>query len=207
MVEKMEMNDDNFFKQKHDLKIVLCGDTAVGKSKILERFLLKDYVEITNSTHALIIYKHKHIMQDGKEIIIDFWDTAGQTKFDNLHESYFFEAHGAIIVFDTTRVITYKNSINWYNKFRSSCSLVPCIAVGNKIDMDSISTERAYPLVEKMNCILYLTSAANGTNVVALFKDIIEKSLTYKNGPDKSYLDKMLDVLGDDKLFETIKEV
>jgi len=42
MVEKLEMNDDSFFKQKHDLKIILLGDTAVGKSKILERFLLKD---------------------------------------------------------------------------------------------------------------------------------------------------------------------
>lgn len=42
MVEKMEMNDDGFFKQKNDLKIILLGDTAVGKSKVLERFLLKE---------------------------------------------------------------------------------------------------------------------------------------------------------------------
>ena len=99
-------------------------------------------------------------------MIIDFWDTAGQAKFDNLHESYFFEAHAALVVFDTTRKITYKNSINWYNKFRSSCPHVPCICVGNKIDMDSTSTERSYALVDKMNCEFFLTSAADGTNIV-----------------------------------------
>lgn len=122
--------------------------------------------EITNSTHGLIIYKFKYTTKSGTQLNIDFWDTAGQAKFDKLHESYFFGAHGAIVVFDTTRKITYKNSINWYNKFRSSCPKVPCLTVGNKIDMDKMSTERTYPLVDKMNCPFYLTSAADGTNVV-----------------------------------------
>jgi small GTP-binding protein len=122
--------------------------------------------EITNSTHALIIYKYKYKTDDGRELIVDFWDTAGQSKFETLHESYFFEAHGAVIVFDTTRKITYKNSINWYNKFRSSCPSVPCVAVGNKIDIDPSTTERNYSLVDKMNCEFYLTSAADGTNCV-----------------------------------------
>ena len=131
--------------------------------------------EITNSTHALIIYKYKYITEEGKELIIDFWDTAGQSKFDNLHESYFFEAYGAIVVFDTTRSITYKNSINWYNKFRNACPTVPCVVVGNKIDMDELSTERVYPLVEKMNGTFYLTSAADGTNVVRVSYLIIIK--------------------------------
>lgn len=123
-------------------------------------------VEITNSTHALIIFKYKHTTKEGKEIIIDFWDTAGQAKFDNLHESYFFEAHGAILVFDTTRKITYKNLEKWYQKFRSSCPTVPCVIIGNKIDVDPETTQKNYALVEKMNGTFHLTSAADGTNVV-----------------------------------------
>lgn len=75
-----------------------------------------------------------------------------------------------MIVFDTTRKITYKNSLNWYNKFRNSCSNVPCICIGNKIDMDILTTERNYSLVEKMKCDFYLTSAADGTNIVRVSK-------------------------------------
>ena len=102
-------------------------------------------------------------------MVIDFWDTAGQSKFDNLHESYFFGAQGAVLAFDATRPVTYKNLANWYNKFRSSCPNVPCVIMGNKIDLDTTVTERVYSLVEKIGAPFYLTSAADGTNVVAVF--------------------------------------
>jgi Rab-like protein 2 len=52
---------------------------------------------VTNSTHALIIYKYKHKV-DGKTINIHFWDTAGQEMFNNIHPTYFFEAHAAMLV-------------------------------------------------------------------------------------------------------------
>ncbi len=107
-------------------------------------------------------------MNDDKEIIIEFWDTAGQSKFDNLHECYFFEAHGAIFAFDTSRVVTYKNIANWYKKFKTFCPKTPFVTMGNKIDLDKSSTERVYPLIEKMGCNFYLTSAADGTNIVAV---------------------------------------
>lgn len=64
-------------------------------SRILDRFLLDNYEEITNSTHALIIYKYKYKQQDGKEIVIDIWDTAGQNMFDTIHPTYYFEANAA----------------------------------------------------------------------------------------------------------------
>ena len=59
-----------------DLKLILLGDSAVGKSKLVERFLLNDYEERTSSTHALTMYRHKTEL-DGKEMQIDIWDTAG----------------------------------------------------------------------------------------------------------------------------------
>lgn len=55
---------------------------------------------------------------------------------------------------------------NWYNEFRSNCPSVPCILVGNKIDLDKKATQRKYNLAEKIGCPFYLTSAADGTNVV-----------------------------------------
>jgi Rab-like protein 2 len=86
--------------------------------------------------------------------------------FNNIHPTYFFEAQAALLVFDTTRKITYKNMNNWYNEFRTHCTSTPCILVGNKIDLDKKATERKYVLAEKIGCPFYLVSAADGTNVV-----------------------------------------
>ena len=59
-----------------DLKLILLGDSAVGKSKLVERFLLNDYEERTSSTHALTMYRH-NTTHKGVEYKIDIWDTAG----------------------------------------------------------------------------------------------------------------------------------
>ena len=59
-----------------DLKLILLGDSAVGKSKLVERFLMNNYEERTSSTHALTMYRHVTEL-DGKQMQIDIWDTAG----------------------------------------------------------------------------------------------------------------------------------
>ena len=59
-----------------DLKLILLGDSAVGKSKLVERFLLNDYEERTSSTHALTMYRHV-ANHKGAEYKVDIWDTAG----------------------------------------------------------------------------------------------------------------------------------
>ena len=59
-----------------DLKLILLGDSAVGKSKLVERFLLQNYIERTSSTHALTMYRHKTEIE-GQPYEIDVWDTAG----------------------------------------------------------------------------------------------------------------------------------
>ena len=89
-----------------DIKLILLGDSAVGKSKLVERFLMNDYEERTSSTHALTMYRHNTTV-NGKDLKIDIWDTAGQESFNELHPSYFFGAHVAILVFDANRRITY----------------------------------------------------------------------------------------------------
>ena len=69
--------------------------------------------------------------------MVDIWDTAGQEVFHTMHPAYYFEANAALLVFDTTRKITYKNCMKWYNEFREQCPTTPCILVGNKIDIDN----------------------------------------------------------------------
>jgi Rab-like protein 2 len=72
--------------------------------------------------------------------LIDIWDTAGQESFSELHPSYYFGAHGAILVFDATRKVTYQNLKGWYKEMRHHCPNVPCIVIANKIDIDERAT-------------------------------------------------------------------
>jgi Rab-like protein 2 len=105
----------------HDLKIILLGDAASGKTKLMERFLLNSFKTGRLSTHALNIFPYfvesKYILNitsfltlgDGRKWNVDFWDTAGQEQFNKLHPSYYFGAHACILTFDISRKITYKN--------------------------------------------------------------------------------------------------
>ena len=91
------------------LKVILLGDAAAGKSKLIERFLLEGYVPHRLSTYSVTIYNHVWKKPDGDEVPVVFWDTAGQEKFNKLHPSYYYQAHACILVFDVTRKLTYKN--------------------------------------------------------------------------------------------------
>ena len=148
-----------------DIKIILLGDSAVGKSKLVERFLLNDYEERTSSTHALTMYRH-NCNHKGKEYKVDIWDTAGQESFNKLHPSYYYGAHACIMVFDATRRITYDNLKVWYTEMRNHCPHIPCIIIANKIDLDPRTTKRSYKFVEELKVPFNFVSAADGTNVV-----------------------------------------
>lgn len=64
----------------------------------------------------------------------EFWDTAGQEKFQSIHASYYHQAHACIFVFDVTRKVTYKNLGRWYEELRQYRPDIPCVCLGNKID-------------------------------------------------------------------------
>ena len=100
-----------------DLKVILLGDSAVGKSKLVERFLMGDYHPRQLSTYALTLFRHTADV-DGQDVQVDFWDTAGQERFSSMHPSYYFGAHACILAFDVTRKITYKNLNDWYKELR-----------------------------------------------------------------------------------------
>ncbi len=91
---------------KPDLKIIIVGDTASGKTKLVERYLLDQYEQRQLSTYALTMFRHNTKINN-KQCKIDIWDTAGQDQYKKLHPSYYFDADGCIMVFDVTRKKTY----------------------------------------------------------------------------------------------------
>lgn len=87
-----------------DVKVILLGDSAVGKSKLVERYLQDNYDPRRLSTHALTLYRKTVTLGDeNDEVRVDLWDTAGQEKFNSMHSSYYYKADVCILVFDVTR--------------------------------------------------------------------------------------------------------
>ena len=156
-------------KGEKALKIILLGDSAVGKSKLVERFLLDGYAPQQLSTYALTLYRYRTKV-GARDILIDFWDTAGQERFNTMHRSYYHQAHAAILVFDATRKVTYKNLTTWYNELRQYRPGVPAHVAANKIDENMEVTTRSFGFSNKNNLPLHYVSASDGTNVVRMFR-------------------------------------
>ncbi|KAM9071195.1 rab-like protein 2B isoform 7-T12 [Megaptera novaeangliae] len=167
--------DQEKYDADDNVKIICLGDSAVGKSKLVERFLMDGFQPQQLSTYALTLYKHTATV-DGKTVLVDFWDTAGQERFQSMHASYYHKAHACIMVFDVQRKITYKNLSTWYTELREFRPEIPCIVVANKIDDRPMSyllstadikmTQKSFNFARKFSLPLYFVSAADGTNVV-----------------------------------------
>jgi len=163
-----------------EIKLILCGDSAVGKSKLVQRFLLNDYTKHTSSTYAITKYI-QNVKIDGLGIVkVDLWDTAGQEKFLSLHPGFYHGAQAAILVFDVTRKSTYKNLTIWYKELRQHRPNIPVLVLANKIDENPKSTEIQFNFAKKNNLEMNYSSAADGTNVVNVFHRAIKKGVDYK---------------------------
>ncbi|XP_039189332.1 rab-like protein 2B [Crotalus tigris] len=182
--------DQDKYDAEENVKIICLGDSAVGKSKLMERFLMEGFKPQQLSTFALTLYKHTATV-DGKMVLVDFWDTAGQERFQSMHPSYYHKAHACIMVFDVQRKLTYKNLANWYKELREFRPQIPCIVVANKIDADLKATQKSFNFAKKLNLPLYFVSAADGTNVVKLFTDAIKLAVAYKQNSE-DFMDEVL---------------
>ncbi|PNJ85379.1 RABL2B isoform 5 [Pongo abelii] len=194
--------DQGKYDADDNVKIICLGDSAVGKSKLMERFLMDGFQPQQLSTYALTLYKHTATV-DGKTILVDFWDTAGQERFQSMHASYYHKAHACIMVFDVQRKVTYKNLSAWYTELREFRPEIPCLVVANKID-DINVTQKSFNFAKKFSLPLYFVSAADGTNVVKvwltaevaskLFNDAIRLAVSYKQN-SQDFMDEILQEL------------
>lgn len=188
------------------IKVILLGDSAVGKSKLVERFLLDNYRPHQLSTYALTLYTYKHKLADGKVVPVDIWDTAGQERFNSMHASYYYRAHACIMVFDVTRKVTYKNLERWYDELQEHSKGIPTLLVANKIDIDYKVTSKNFNFAAKHKLPFFFVSASDGTNVVKVFHMAILAGMRYKAAPKEDFYQEVLDLLGEISL-ETRKQL
>jgi len=160
--------------QEYDyvFKLVLIGDSGVGKSCLLLRFADDTYTESHISTIG-VDFKIRTIQLDGKTIKLQIWDTAGQERFRTITSSYYRGAHGIIVVYDTTDSETFEHVKTWLHEIdRYASENVNKLLVGNKSDLTSkrqVETESAKEFADSVTIPFLETSAKNATNVEDAF--------------------------------------
>ena len=153
-------------------KLLLIGDSGVGKSCLLLRFADNSYTDTYISTIG-VDFKIRTIDMSGKTIKLQIWDTAGQERFRTITSSYYRGAHGIIIVYDITDRQTFQNVQLWTQEIeRYACEHVNKLVVGNKCDLEekrAVPTEEAKAYSEKIGAPFLETSAKNATQVEQAF--------------------------------------
>ncbi|KAF3433201.1 hypothetical protein FNV43_RR24303 [Rhamnella rubrinervis] len=153
-------------------KLLLIGDSGVGKSCLLLRFADDSYLDSYISTIG-VDFKIRTVEQDGKTIKLQIWDTAGQERFRTITSSYYRGAHGIIIVYDVTDQESFNNVKQWLNEIdRYASDNVNKLLVGNKSDLTAnkvVSYETAKAFADEIGIPFMETSAKNATNVEQAF--------------------------------------
>ncbi|KAF3789308.1 GTP-binding protein [Nymphaea thermarum] len=153
-------------------KLLLIGDSGVGKSCLLLRFADDSYLESYISTIG-VDFKIRTVEQDGKTIKLQIWDTAGQERFRTITSSYYRGAHGIIVVYDVTDQESFNNVKQWLNEIdRYASENVNKLLVGNKCDLTDkkvVPYETAKAFADEIGIPFMEASAKNATNVEQAF--------------------------------------
>jgi len=164
------------------MKLLLLGDSGVGKTCLLLRFADDVFNDTFISTIG-IDFKHKNIDIDGRKIKLQIWDTAGQEKYRTITSAYYRSAQGILLCYDVTDEKSFNNVANWVRNIDEHANAsVNRVLVGNKCDMPEkrvISTERGKALAAKYGIKFFETSARANQGVteafMALTKDVKDR--------------------------------
>ncbi|XP_076837211.1 ras-related protein Rab-18-B [Brachyhypopomus gauderio] len=162
------------------LKILIIGESGVGKSSLLLRFT-DDTFDPELAATIGVDFKVKTIAVDGNRAKLAIWDTAGQERFRTLTPSYYRGAQGVILVYDVTKRDSFTKLGNWLNELETYCTrndLVKML-VGNKIDKDNHEVDRNEGLkfARKHSMLFIEASAKTRDGVQCAFEELVEKIL------------------------------
>ena len=156
-------------------KIIIIGDTAVGKSNILTRYSKNEFSENTRSTVGVELGV-KFIKVKGINTKIQIWDTAGQERYRSITSSYYKGSHGCFIVYDITNESSFNNVEKWYEHVQKEAGKnISIILVGNKCDLENerkITKEKGQEKAKNLKCAFFETSALSGVNISEIFEEL-----------------------------------
>ncbi|KAG0236790.1 hypothetical protein BGW42_002658 [Actinomortierella wolfii] len=158
-------------------KIVLIGDSGVGKSNILSRFTRGDFNLESKSTIGVDFGARTVQVEDGKMIKAQIWDTAGQERYRAITAAYYRGAVGALLLYDITQPGTFESVSRWLSEVREHADAnIIVMLVGNKSDLRhlrAIPTEDGKSFAQENGLMFIETSALDSTNVDVAFTDLL----------------------------------
>ena len=172
-------------KEDFKIKIVVVGDSGVGKTNLIKRFITNEFsenfkatigVEFMSKTYRI----NKHLFK------IEIWDTAGQERYKSITAVYYKGAKGGIVVYDTTEQTTFDNIDKWMLEIKDKTSKdIKLMIIGNKIDLKDereVENEEALKKAVSFGIPLMETSALDATNVKEAFNGLLKE--IYKDMKD-----------------------
>ncbi|CAN0315205.1 unnamed protein product, partial [Ectocarpus fasciculatus] len=157
-------------------KVVLIGDSGVGKSNLLSRFTRNEFNLESKSTIG-VEFATKSIQTEGKTIKAQIWDTAGQERYRAITSAYYRGAVGALLVYDISKHVTFENVERWLKELRDHAEAnIVVMLIGNKSDLRHLRTvthEEAMEFAKKHNLAFLETSALDASGVDSAFQRIL----------------------------------
>ena len=166
-------------------RILLIGDSGVGKTSILEKYINNNFPENYKASKGMD-YKTKIItFEDGNIIKFQIWDTSGHERFLSITKTYYKAANGFILIYDVNNEDSYINLNKWIEGIKKENKEAPIIIVANKIDDEGHrTTKNGENFAKKRELLFYECSAKSGVNVENIFNEIF-KRIKEKNQNEK----------------------
>lgn len=182
-MDESKDNENNLNKKEISLKLLIIGDSRVGKTSLLLKYVDHVFPEDHIATIG-VEYKDKYVNKGDYNIRLQIWDTAGQERFHSITKNIFRNTNGVIFVYDITNKASFNNIKNWIKDTESVDKDIKGIILGNKSDLEDereIEKEDLEELGNKKNIPVLECSAKENINVNEGFDLIIDELLKDKN--------------------------
>ena len=180
-IEKLtieELSPGDYEQEDYKIKIIVVGDSGVGKTNLINRFASDKFDTNSKATIGVeFVYKTLKI---NKEVIkVEVWDTAGQERYRAITSSYYKGAKGAIIVYDITNEDSFNNVESWMNEVtKKGKTDMQFLLVGNKKDLINdrkVTGQKGIDKAKELNMNLFEASALEKTNVNEAFNYLVKE--------------------------------
>jgi len=173
------------------LKIIILGESGVGKTALLHKYVMNKFIEEHKATIGAD-FLTKDISIGDKLITLQIWDTAGQERFQSLGNAFYRGADACVLVYDLTKKETFDKIDEWKSNFLEQSGTeypdkFPFLLLGNKYDLSSnqrnVQMQIAKDYAQQNNMIFYETSAVNGHNIEQAIRDISDAASEMDSAP------------------------
>ena len=191
------MDDDNYEVM---FKVVLVGDSSVGKTNIMSKYLKNEFHEDSKATVG-VEFGSKQFTVEGHQVKAQIWDTAGQERYKAITSAYYKGAKGAFVVYDITRKQSFDSVDRWVNDIKAAADKnLTIIIIGNKCDLEDqrqVNKEQGEEKAKSYEVAFMETSALSGENLDKAFDKMINE--VFKKCHEEMTADADIDAVGPSK--------